>query len=113
MRWIIAVILLGLAGPAAAGETHAEFAERVSQHIDAVRYDSIVSQASARGTPVDITVRFSVSATGKIERVRIVSSKMSAELNRYIVRAFDRLPPIRNVSMQAGKNFSVVLSLGG
>lgn len=117
MRAIFAFFILLFGATASfAEESKADYQKRLQKHVDAVRYDSIVSQAAARGPTSELTavISFRVDADGKIANVQLVEGNVSSELGKYIVRAFATLPPVKNVpkSMGAGK-VMVELQLGG
>ncbi|MDI6026464.1 hypothetical protein QBK99_09715 [Corticibacterium sp. UT-5YL-CI-8] len=114
MRLLIAVFyILSSIASAYSAESREAFAARLHRHVDSVRYDPIVGQSAGRLDAKLIKVAFAVGADGKIQRVRIVSSPMSRELNAYIVRAFERLDPIKNVPASIPLSFQVSLSIGG
>lgn len=109
----LVLVFVALSGNALAGELDLELIDRLSKHVDKVRYDPIVRQAAGRNDKIAIHVRFNISRDGKLYNIRTGGAKISPELRKYLIRAFDRLPPVRNIPDLKGKSFDVVLGLGG
>lgn len=107
------ILLLMGVGSVLAQNSTTDQLKLVQKHIEGIRNDRLVRQAARRESVTTALVRLKIAEDGSIRNVHFAKASISAELKEYVIRAFRRLPPMKNAPKPLiGASIVVVLRLG-